>query len=210
MRRASCSGLTRRPRRRGNSCCRRCSGDLPGGSAGAFVVHLVEPLSQLRLKIVAVMEPALLEERTLDPAHQVLDRPLLVGAPRPAHLGREPQLQRGVREDRIPLSHLAVLGPLQGHRLGSVEHRAQRHPAERHEMVGQGADQRLGHLVGHQIDHRPARPLQPRAEESHHLTAAVQVGDPHLAEVVLRELARQPSKRIISCVACGRNSAISS
>ena len=41
------------------SCCRRSSGTSAVARLGAFVVHLLEPLAQLSLKILAIMEPAL-------------------------------------------------------------------------------------------------------------------------------------------------------
>jgi hypothetical protein len=49
-------------------------------------VHLDEPLAKLLLEILFVQESSLLEERTLDPFHQVLDRALVFRTVRPAQL----------------------------------------------------------------------------------------------------------------------------
>ena len=62
---------------RGDDACR------PGGNAR---VHLDQPFLELTAEVSFVEETALLEEGALHPADEVLDRALLVRAPRPADL----------------------------------------------------------------------------------------------------------------------------
>lgn len=109
----------------------------------------------------------------------------------PTDFGRKADLQGGVGKDGIPLGDLAILLPLEGHRLGAIEHRAQGHPAEGHEVIGQGADQRLGRFIGHHGDLDPARPLQTRGKEVDTRGAAVTEADLDLSEIMLGEFTRE-------------------
>jgi len=85
------------------------------------------PLGQLLLKVVAVQEPALLEEAAIDPLDDVLDGAFLTRAVRPADLGGEADLHGGAGEDGIPFGDAAVLLPRQRDGLGPVKDAAQRH-----------------------------------------------------------------------------------
>src|SRR3954468_8750444 len=103
----------------GRCSCRR-RGDLVVAQQWPLRVDVVMPLDELTLQVFCVDEASLLEERSLDPADEVLDRAFLLGAARPAQLDAEPEIKRDRAEDRIPLGDLAVLRPLESDRLGSI------------------------------------------------------------------------------------------
>ncbi len=93
-------------------------GDDAGGTRGAALVGLLQPLRQLLVQVLLVQETPLFEERAFDPSDQVLDRPFLFRARRPAQLHPDPQFQHDRREGRVPLGDLAVSPPYQRDRLG--------------------------------------------------------------------------------------------
>nr|HEX4319153.1 hypothetical protein [Kofleriaceae bacterium] len=155
----------------------------------ALRVDLDVPRTELLIQIFIVDEASLLEEAALDPADEVLDRALLLGAPRPAQLDGEPEVEDHVAEDRIPLDDRAVLVPRQRDRLGPVEDREQRKTTPRSEVIDHRAHQRLDLLVRHEAHLHPARVLQPRGEEVHALLPPVEKPHVDVPEVVLREFA---------------------
>ena len=124
-------------------------------------VDLLLPLGKLGLKIIHVPEPALLEERALDPLHEVFHRSLLPRPVRPADLGDEPDLKGCLGKDGVPLGDDPVLLPLQGDRFRPVKDRAQGHSAKALEVIQYRPDEDLHLLVRHQVHLHPARPLQP-------------------------------------------------
>jgi hypothetical protein len=168
------------------------SGQDPGRAGGALGVDLDQPLPQLLLEIGVVEEAAVFEEAAFDPAHQVFDRPFLFRGMGPADSNAEPQIEGDPRENRVPLGDLAILPPLQRHRLGPVEHGEQRDPAQGGEVLHQGPSQGLDLLIGNQRDLDPAGVLEPGGEEVHPPGRPVEKPNHDLAEVVLSELAGQP------------------
>src|SRR6202022_2936703 len=94
-------------------------------------VDLDQPLSKLLEKILLVQEPPLLEERSLDPLHQILDGALLLGAVGPTQLDPQPQVERHPRKCRVPLRHLSITPPGLRDRLRAIEHGQERNASAR-------------------------------------------------------------------------------
>jgi hypothetical protein len=101
----------------------------------------VVPLGELAPQVVVIEEAPLLEERPLDPTNEVLDRPLLLGAARPAQLDAEAEVEHHRAERRVPLGDGAVLGRRQSDGLGPIEHRQQRQTTPGGEVLDHRADQ---------------------------------------------------------------------
>src|ERR1700730_12166261 len=146
------------------------------------------PFLQLLAQIFLIMKSAYFKEGRLYESHQVLDTTFLLGSIRPAQLHSYPHLQRGVREDRIPFRHLAVVAPLQSDRLRSIKHTQQGTSAPAGQMLGQRAHQTFHRLVRHQTHPNEARVLQPGSEEMDPLTGAIAELHFHLPKIVLTEL----------------------
>jgi hypothetical protein len=149
------------------------------------------PRCELRSKVDLILELAVLEERALHPADQALDGPLLVTAARRAHLDADAEIHDRLGEGGVELLDLTPLAALLDDRPGAVEHRHERQATEGHEVAGQTAHDRLDTLVVDERDGHEARVLQSRREEVHALPLAVHERHVGMAEVVLRELARQ-------------------
>src|SRR5204862_8274646 len=128
---------------------------------------------------------SLLEERSFDPANEVLDRSLLPRSGGPADFDPDAEIERHAGEERIPLGDVPVTRPLQRYGLRSVEDGEERHAADRREMVDEGPHQRFRALIRHQRHLDPARVLQPAREEVHALLTPVEKADIHMAKIVL-------------------------
>lgn len=122
----------------------------------------------------------------------MLDRALLIAAARRAHLHADTQLHHHFGERRVEALDLATHAALLHDRARTIERRQQRLAAKRDEVIDQRPHERLDALVLHQRHGDEARVLEPRREEVNALLAAVDVAHVHVAEVVLRELARKP------------------
>ena len=164
-------------------------GQGPGGMRGPRLVDLDKPGEELALDVLAVGEPADLEERPLHPPDQVLDRALLLRTVRPAELGGEALVERRLPERRVPLNLLSRAPDHDG--LGVVEHRHERHTAEHLEGVKERPYERLDAFVGDDPHVGESRELQPRGEEVEPLLRAVVVSDLDRPEVMLGELPGQ-------------------
>ena len=159
------------------------------------------------------MEAPLLEEGALDPADQVLDRALLLGAgtastARPRSRGRAPPSAKvGFHSVTSP-----SLRPLERDRLGPVEDRQQRHAAEARRSgrpARAPASRPARSATSVHLD--PARVLQPRGEEVDRASRR----RPRSARRPGRSRAGEnspgsPSKRTTSRILGGRSPAISS
>jgi hypothetical protein len=154
-------------------------------------VHLAHPRRELLLEIRFVDELAPLEERVLDPLHEVLDGSLLVAASRRAHLRADAELEHHLRERRVELLDGATAAALRHDGARTVEHGEQRDTAERREVTHERTDEHLDLLVRHDADGDEARVLQPRGEEVDAPLAAVDEAHVDLTKVVLGELAGQ-------------------
>jgi len=62
-------------------------------------------------QILVVNETPLLEERSFDPADEVLDRSVLPRGRRPTHFNSHAQIDRNAGEERIPFGDVAVARP---------------------------------------------------------------------------------------------------
>src|SRR5262249_10589317 len=138
-------------------------------------VDVVVPLAELAMEVVVVDETTLLEEGALDPADEILDRALLLGAVRPAQLDADAEVERDASERRIPLGDHAFLGPLERDGLRAVEDGDERHAAPRSEVIDHRSHERLDLFVLDEADLHPARVLQARGEEVHALHPIVEV-----------------------------------
>ena len=192
IRSARSAGAIRSGRNRARSSAIRAAGGTPVARDGPDRIRLGEPLAQLPLEIGAIEKAPLLEEGAFHPADEILDAAFLLRAIRPAHFDAEPEIERHAGKRRIPLRDHAIAAPLQRDRLRPIEDRHQRNAAKGRDVIDQRAHQRLDPLVGHQRHLGPARVLQPRGKEVHHLLGPVLIAHAHFAEIVLREFARQP------------------
>ncbi len=101
------------------------------------------------------------------------------------------ELEHRGAEGGVPLSDLALAIPRDRDALGAVEDREQRNATDRVEVLDEGARQALDTLVGNERHLDPAGVLEPRGEKVEGLFRAVEEVHVDVAEVVLRELARQ-------------------
>ncbi len=152
------------------------------------------PRAQLLLKTLLVQEASHLEERRFYEAHQIFNRPFLLGLLRPTQPDSHAHFQHGVGEDGIPFGYLAVPPPLQSHRLRSVEHAQQGNTAPTVKMFGQVPHQALHRFVLHQSNANVSRVFQARSEEVNSINPAIEEFNVHLSKVVLAKFPWQTLK----------------
>jgi hypothetical protein len=136
------------------------------------------------------MEAPHLEEASLDPAHQVLHRPLLVAPAGRTQFDPEAEVHGQLGERAVPDDGLLLR--MDHHRLRVVDHDQEGNSARSVESVHERSAQGFDLLVRHHLDVHPAGMLQPVGGEVDALGVAGKVLNPDLSEVKLGELSGQP------------------
>lgn len=160
-------------------------------AAHRLVIDLVVPRRELRLEIGFIKKFPGLEERSLHPSDEPLDRALLVSASRRAHLDAHADVDDRLREGRVELLDLAAYAGLRDDGARTIEHGHQRQPAERDEVPREATHDGLDALVLDDRHSDESRVFQAGSEEVNASSAPVEKAHVDLTEVVLRELSGQ-------------------